>query len=412
VFTDATIDFIEYSVKKTDQPFFCALMYNAPHSPFLMDTSHYDQSKGDATITKYLDKGLPMREARLYALIDRVDQNLGRLLGKLDQLDIADNTLVVFTSDNGGVSKFWKGGMRGNKASAYEGGVRAPCFVRWPAKIEAGQQVDSQTSHVDWLPTFCEVAGIQPPVDRIIDGISLVRALEGNGKPTHHRYVYHTWDRYTPNPDRRWSISDDRWKLLCQVGTGRTAKRGNWRLFDLQSDPGESNNVAGDHPEHVRRLRKAFTDWFESVTAGRDYSPVPIPVAGPSVEIQPSWATWTGKHIAYTFDGYDWDTIDSWKVPGEKATWQLNVKQPGDYRVTLTYGCRPLDAGGTLVLSSGDPRLTHQVQATATADQFEPHDAGVIHLKAGRQTLTATVGDCPGDELMRLNGITLTPLDR
>ncbi len=412
VFTDATIDFIEYSVTKTDQPFFCALMYNAPHSPFLMDTSHYDQSKGDATIKKYLDKGLPMREARLYALIDRVDQNLGRLLGKLDQLGIAENTLVVFTSDNGGVSKFFKGGMRGNKASAYEGGVRAPCFVRWPAKIKAGQQVDSQTSHVDWLPTFCELAGIQPPTDRIIDGISLVGALEGNGKPTHHQYVYHTWDRYTPNPDRRWSISDDRWKLLCQVGTGRTATRANWRLFDLQSDPGESTNVAGEHPEHVRRLRKAFTDWFESVTAGQDYSPVPIPIAGQSVAIQPSWATWTGKHIAYTFDGYDWDTIDSWKTPGEKATWQLNVKQPGKYRVRLSYGCRPLDAGGTLVLSTGDQRLTHQVLATATAEQFEPQEAGVIDLEAGRQTLTAMVGECPGEELMRLNGITLTPLDR
>lgn len=410
VFTDATIDFIEYSAQRTDKPFFCALMYNAPHSPFLMDTSHYNQSQGDATIKKYLDKGLPMREARLYALIDRVDQNLGRLLAKIEQSGIAENTLVVFTSDNGGVSKFWKGGMNGNKASVYEGGVRAPCFVRWPSMIKAGHQVDSQTSHVDWLPTFCELAGVQPPQDRLIDGISLVNALQGRGRPTHHRYVYHTWDRYTPNPDSRWSISDDRWKLLCQVGTGRKATPANWRLFDLQSDAGETKNIAEQHPEHVKRLRRAFTDWFDSVTAGQRYTPIAIPVKGQAVAIQPSWATWTGEHIAYTFDGYDWDTIDSWKQPGENATWLLDVATPGDYDVRLTYGCRPLDAGGTIVLSVGDQTLHHPVEATATAEQFEPHAIGRIHLPKGKQTLTASVGECSGAELMRLNRIVLTPV--
>lgn len=411
VFCDAAMDFIEYSVKRTDDPFFCALMFNAPHSPFLMDTSHYNQSQGDQTIAKYLDKGLPMREARLYALIDRVDQNLGRLLERIDQLGIAENTLVVFTSDNGGVSKFWKGGMNGNKASVYEGGVRAPCFVRWPEQIRAGTQVDSQTSHVDWLPTFCQLAGVQPPDDRIIDGISLVSALKGRGKPVHHEFVYHTWDRYTPNPDSRWSVSDNRWKLLCQVGTGKQGSRVNWRLFDLQSDPGESKNVAKQNPQQVDRLRRAFVDWFDSVTANRSYQPVPIPVAQQEVEIEPSWATWTGDQIQYTFDGYDWDTIDSWNMPGERAAWNLDVNATGNYRVSLTYGCRPLDAGGTLKLAVGDQVIEHVVQASTTADQFEAHTAGVLELHAGKQTLSASVLECPGKELMRLNRITLTPLD-
>jgi arylsulfatase A len=410
VFTNASIDFIEHAVAEQGGPFFCGLMFNAPHSPFLLDTSHYGQPEGDRLLVKYLERGLPIREARIYALVERVDQNLGRLLETLEDLGVAENTLVVFTSDNGGVSKFWKGGIRGNKASAYEGGVRAPCFVRWPAKIRAGHRVTAQTSHVDWLPTFCELAGVPLPEDRTIDGISLVEQLTNESDAAHHRYVYHTWDRYQPNPDRRWSISDERWKLLCQVRTGQTASRSNWRLYDLRHDPGERENVKAQYPQHVKRLRAEFLRWFNDVTEGQTYRPVPIPVADQSVEIEPSWAEWEGEHIEYTFDGYDWDTIDHWKQPGEKATWSLDVERAGEYRVQLTYGCRPLDAGGTVQLSAGSTSLRHQTLATATADQFETRPAGTLRLPAGRVELVAEVVACPGEELMRLNQIALEPL--
>ncbi|QDV41950.1 Arylsulfatase [Stieleria neptunia] len=410
VFTDASIDFIQHAVESHDGPFFCALMFNAPHSPFLLDTSHYAQPEGDKTLKKYLDRGLPIREARIYGLIDRVDQNIGRLLDVIERFGAAENTLVVFTSDNGGVSKFWKGGMNGNKAGVYEGGVRAPCFVRWPNRIKPGQKVQAQTSHVDWLPTFCELAGVDVPQVRTIDGKSLVPLLTSGNDKTHHRYVYHTWDRYQPNDEKRWSISDDRWKLLCQVGNTATASKSNWKLFDLHADPGEKKNVAPQHPAHVDRLRTEFVRWFNDVTEGQAYTPVPVPVGDVPVDIEPSWATWTGKHIEYVFDGYDWDTIQGWKAPGEQASWKLDVDRAGSYRVRLIYGCRPLDAGGTLILRSGDDVTRHVVVASATADQFESHAAGVLHLEQGRVELVAEVAECPGNELMRLNRITLEPV--
>lgn len=407
VFTNASIDFIEHATKTQDAPFFCALMFNAPHSPFLLDTSHYEQPEGDKLLAKYLDRGLPIREARIYSLVERVDQNIGRLLEKLDSLGIADNTLVVFTSDNGGVSKYFKAGLNGNKAGVYEGGVRAPCFVRWPKQIKAGRIVEAQTSHVDWLPTLCELAKQDIPDDRAIDGISLINLLTGENESKHHKYVYHTWDRYQPNAEKRWSISDDRWKLLCQVGNDATPSRANWKLFDLAADPGEKANLAKKHPTEVDRLRAEFVRWFGDVTAGQTYSPIPVPVDLTAVEIEPSWAQWKGEHIHYTFDGYDWDTIDRWKAPGETASWKLHVKQAGQYRVSLTYGCRPVDAGGKLTVRCGDSSITHPVAATATADQFESQDAGVLHLPQGNVSLVAEVAECPGDELMRLNRITL-----
>ena len=410
LFTDASIDFIEQSAKTGEQPFFCALMYNAPHSPWLLDTSHYGQPEGDKLLTKYLKRKMPIREARIYALIERVDQNLGRLLAKLEELKIADNTLVVFTSDNGGVSSFWKGGMRGSKASPYEGGVRAPCFVRWPQSIPAGKSIEAQTSHVDWLPTFCELAGAEVPTDRKMDGLSMVNLFKAGSGTKHQKYVYHTWDRYFPNPDKIWSISDQRWKLIGVARGNPKPNDTSWQLVDLQADPSEQKNLAQEYPEEVTRLRKEFLRWFEEVTRGVEYAPIRIPVGykdADLVEISPSWATWRGKHIHYTFDGYDWDTIDGWKDPGEQATWRLNVQQSGTYQVRLRYGCRPIDAGGTIRLSVGSNELKHKVVATSTADQFDDFHVGQIKLQAGNAELKAEVVSSPGKELMRLNQIML-----
>jgi len=413
LFTDAAMDFVETSVEAGETPFFCAVMYNAPHSPFLLDTSHARQPIGDKLLEKYLDRGLPLREARIYGMIERIDQNLGRLLARLDQLGLADNTLVLFASDNGGVSQFWKGGMNGAKSSVYEGGVRAPLFVRWPGVVPAGGVVDAQVSHVDLLPTFCELAGVDPPHDRVLDGRSLVPLLMAGHGTAHHPYVYHTWDRYSPNPDRRWGISDPRWKLIGMFGENAEPDPAKWRLFDLQNDPGELNNVAKQHPEIVSRLRAEFVRWFEAVTDGITYEPVPIPVGHPdqdSGKLEPSWATCEGSNVRYTFDGYDWDTIDSWNEPGERATWRIDVLRSGRYAVKLSYGCRPQSAGGILQIAAGGSSLRHTVQATATAEQFALFPAGTIELKPGQQTLTAEVLRSPKTELLRLNAIHLEPM--
>ena len=414
LFTDAALDFIDASTETGEAPFFCCLMYNAPHSPFLLDTSHYGQPEGDRILNRYLERGLPLKEARIYSLVERIDQNLGRLLDHLEEKGLAENTVVVFTSDNGGVSKFWKGGMNGNKASVYEGGVRSPCFVRWSGTVPAGGMISGQASHVDWLPTFCELAGVDLPTDRKLDGKSLVSLLKAGKGDRHHEFVYHTWDRYFPNPDRRWGISDQRWKLLGQFGTDATPSPSGWRLFDLDADPGEKKNLAKEQPEQVRRLRAEFERWFDDVTDGITYAPIRIPVGHPRenpVEIEPSWATWEGEHVRYTFDGYDWDTLEGWKAPGEKATWRLEVVKAGRYAVSLSYGCRPLDAGGVLRLTAGGESLEHEVEATATAEQFRVIEIGELSLPAGDLELVAEVVSAPGKELMRLNGIHLERLD-
>lgn len=346
LFTDAAIEFIE---TEDDRPWFCYVPYNAPHSPHVVGTSHDGQARGDKLIDKYLDRGLDLRDARIYAMIDIIDQNVARILKKLDDLNAAEETVVVFMTDNGGVSKHFSAGLRARKASIFEGGVRVPLFVRWPNKFPAGGKVEAQCSHVDLFPTFCDLAGIDVPSDREIDGKSLLKLLEDGTGQRHQPYVYHAWDRFLPNPDYRWAISDQRWKLACQVPrtdgakrvsadavqSSRRPSRSDWQLFDLQKDFREKTNVIKEHPEIADRLRAEFLRWFDDVTEGVEYRPVPIPVGhrdDPDLEIQPSWATWQGKNIEYVFRGYDWDTIEGWREPGEQASWNLDVLEVADSR--------------------------------------------------------------------------------
>ena len=185
--TDAAIEFIdETRRRRPGAPFFGYVAYSAPHSPYQLDTSHAHQPAGDALITKYLRRGLALQQARIYAMIERVDANVGRLLEHLDRTGLARDTVVLFQSDNGGVSRHWTGNFRGFKAQVYEGGVRSPLLVRWPGRFPAGGLVRAQTAHVDLLPTFCELAGVAPPADRPIDGRSLVPLLRA-GRGEHHQ---------------------------------------------------------------------------------------------------------------------------------------------------------------------------------------------------------------------------------
>jgi arylsulfatase A len=237
--------------------------------------------------------------------------------------------------------------------------------------------------------------------------------LKAGAGERHHQYVYHAWDRYYPNPDKRWAISDQRWKLACQVQKDEQAIEKNWRLYDLYSDPGETTNVIGGHSEIVDRLRAEFLRWFQDVTEGVEYRPVPIPVGHPDeplVEIQASWATWHGENIEYVFRGYDWDTIEGWREPGEHATWRLDVQRGGRYELAISYGRSARD-GGTLEISAGDQSIECSPPPTPTPDVFERIHLGTLTLNEGSAILKAEVMKAHGNELMRLNRIFLRRVD-
>lgn len=413
LFTDAAIDFI---TRYQSEPFFCFLAYNAPHSPFLLDTSHYGQPKGDKLIEKYLAKGLPLREARIYAMVERIDENLKRLLKSVHDLGIDQETVVIFTSDNGGVSRGYKAGLKGSKASAYEGGIRVPFVVRWPGHFPAGKTTNAMVAQTDLFPTFCELAGIKVPAKLKLDGKSILPLMEqGEGKSP-HKYLYHTWDRYTPNPYHRWSIHGDRFKLVLHNSQGKKKKiEPMGQLYDLSADPGETQDLAKKYPEEAKQLRTEFLRWFDDVTAGQVYQPMPIPVGDdqePSVELQPSWAILKGDGLEYSFDGYDWDTIDKWESNQATATWQIDVLKAGRYAVELSYGYRSSHPEtGQLQISVGEEKILCQLPMSTSQNVFFKTMAGTLELKQGQQTLTVRSSNAAGITGLRLNSIWLKSLD-
>ena len=268
VFFDAAIDWID-TCREEGKPFFCYVAPNAPHAPL-------DCPAGSDTpyLAKLEAAGVkePRQRADIanfYGMIENIDMNLGRLLRKLDAWGLADDTLVVFTTDNGTATgaPVFDDGMRGTKGTVYRGGTRVPSLWRWPGTLPAGVDATAVTAHIDVLPTLCELAGVVIPAGTAakVEGRSLVPLLRDAKAPWPDRpLVAHLgrWDRgkAAESGHRQCRIREGNWSLVNQKnGTD------SWELYDVAADPGERHDLALRHPDIVARLSAAYDGWWQSV---------------------------------------------------------------------------------------------------------------------------------------------------
>ena len=180
ILTDSAINFMESNKEK---PFFCYVPFNAPHGPFQVSDKYFD---------KYKSQGLTDRNAAIYGMVENIDDNVGRLLETLDDLKLAENTIVIFLTDNGPNGSRFNGGMRGWKGNVHEGGNRVPAFIRWSGTIGAGLVSDEPAAVIDILPTLMDLCGINPPIMPKLDGISPRSFIIGrNGNHSRTSY-FHT----------------------------------------------------------------------------------------------------------------------------------------------------------------------------------------------------------------------------
>jgi arylsulfatase A len=389
LFTDSAIDFIT----SANQPFFCYVAYNVPHAPFLAPQEF---------VETYAAQNISQQDARIYALIEHCDSQIGRLLETIDHQGIRENTVVLFLSDNGGISRHFSARLRGSKGAVYENGIRSPFFARYPERFPAGKKVPVMGDVIDVFPTITELAGVSPPGDRPIDGVSLVPWLQQPEKAKQpHSHLYHMWSRDLPQNNQNWAVHDSRYKLV------------NGELYDLSQDEGETRDLAGDHPKLVAKLRREYERWFDEVTADRNYDRVPIEVGRADenpVELQMSWGQLHGE-TKYTFDAYDWDVVDGWRMPGDAVEWSISVVQPGRYEVSVSYGSDLAESGGLFRVRVGASEIEGRVEPTPTADVFVTRRVGVLQLEAGDATVRVEAASVPGQELMKLNRVWLKRLD-
>jgi arylsulfatase A-like enzyme len=195
------------------------------------------------------------------AMVEDMDDSVGRVLAKLEQLKIADRTIVIFTSDNGGYGQATaQPPLRGAKSEAYEGGIRVPLIVRWPGIVRPGSVCETPVTSPDFLPTCCEIAGVRPDDRQALDGVSLVPLLKETGKLERNSLFWH-YPHYNDLSKPHGIVRQGDWKLIEFYEDGRL------ELYDLKNDIGEKTNLAADEKEKAKQLQQALADWRRQVGA-------------------------------------------------------------------------------------------------------------------------------------------------
>ncbi|MDF1816626.1 MAG: arylsulfatase [Verrucomicrobiales bacterium] len=412
-FTNRAIRFIE---ENKDTSFFTYLPYNTPHSPMQVPDEYWDRME-DKEFTMHNRE--PEKENNLHlraalAMCENIDWNVGRLLRKLDELGIADNTIVAYFHDNGPNGVRWNGDMKGRKGSTDEGGVRSPLLLRWPVAVEPGTVVKTNGAAIDLLPTLANMAEIKISGTKPLDGISLKAAILGENNEIVDRTLISSWKG-------KVSARSDRFRL---------GNKG--QFFDIDNDPGQRVNVADQFPREYKKLKDSVSKWkaenLPRLTQETDnrpfvighpdyrYSQIPARDGIPSGSIK--------RSNKYPNDSF----FHNWVNAEDYITWKAEVASPGKYEVEIYYTCPPEDAGSTIELSFQDAKLQGKIsrghdspllgaekdrspRMESYTKDFTSMKLGTIELPAGPGTLKLSAVSKIGTHVMDFRLMMLTRVE-
>lgn len=392
VWFDQAVRYIDKS-KNKKKPFFMYLSTNAPHAPFIVDGKYSEP---------YKRLGVPGESANFYGMIANIDENLGKLRTYLAEQGLADNTLLIYTTDNGTARGFFKSkdkksikgfnaGMRGQKGSEYDGGHRVPFFMHWPAKgLDKGLDVDRLAQHIDIFPTLIELIGL-PAVDQgklsrgPMDGEQQsVFWIGDKSLPSQATRFVHSQRIYTPKKWRKSTVMTEQWRLI----NGK-------ELYDIEKDPGQQNNIAAAHPEIVSQLRGDYDKWWDSLKPVFD-DVVRIDLGGvenPTMLMSHDWAFKEG-HTAWHQNHVKGNALLN-------GPFMVNIKKAGKYRITPMRWPESVDKPSGCISASvefifepkaedaGDP--LHRDLTRRVLDPDKPAESFEVLLPVGSAALTTTL---------------------
>lgn len=398
VFFDEAMKFIGARDTPTDRPFFVYLPTPAVHDPWNVD---------DKYARPYRDMGLPEAVAKFYGMVTNVDENVGRLRSFLQDHDLADNTILIFTTDNGtaigwsaGSAKydFFNAGMRDWKGSEYEGGHRVPFMIHWPAGgIREGRDEETLCQHIDVWPTLAALCGLDPVAEgRLkrgpLDGVSLAPLLLKGvpAAPGGVRFV-HSQRTSTPIKWRKSAVMTEQYRLI----NGR-------ELYDIVADPGQTHDIAHQHPDLMEQLRGDYDKWWAS--------------------LEPVFS----EHVRFDIGGVENPTTlmsHDWFMEGENPSiWHHNyihqgrpgngpfmvhIVKAGKYRITPMRWPEYVDKPSGCVKAEVTIQMTDRqdvrtglplIQASTPLDPTLPAKALVVDLPAGPAALTTTMTRVDGSQ--------------
>ena len=263
--------------RKAGGPFFAYIATNAPHGPLDCPAEYEKRYSGQ----------VPPNVAKFYGMITNIDDNFGKLMARLSEWKLEQDTLVIFMTDNGGTAgvQTYNAGMRGNKGTPYEGGIRVPSFWRWPAAFSGGVDVAALTAQIDYFPTLAELAGVSldAALQKQVEGRSLLPLLKDPKAAWPDRHLFAHVGRWPKGGAaaaklQRCAVRNTRYKMVHDA-------RGDWQLFDMPADPGEKTDVKAEHPDVVRELSAVYDKWWDETQPYLVNENVVPPKINPFVEL-------------------------------------------------------------------------------------------------------------------------------
>jgi len=405
--TNHALAFIE---KNKERPFFCYLPYNIPHSPMQVPDRFYDKFKDQSIEMRNRDpKAEKIEMTRcVLAMCENIDWNVGRILQKLEESGLSKKTIVIYFSDNGPNSWRWNGGMKGRKGSTDEGGVRVPFIIRWPGHIESGTRIRQIAGAIDLLPTLADMAGIRIVSTKPLDGVSIKPLLFKTAENWPDRMIF-------SHQNGRVSVRTQRYRL------DHTGK-----LFDMESDPGQYNDISKDKPQITAKLRKAVAQWKEEVLPKTKDDRPPVGYAEFPTTFLPARDGVPHGNIQRSGRAPNCSYFKNWTSKNDKMTWDIDVVTGGYYEAVIYYTCPAKDVGSTIELDFNENRIRGKVSeahdppaigaefdrfgrgSESFVKDFRPLRLGVFRLEKGRGELTLRATDVPGGSVMEVRAVALT----
>ncbi|HTI50807.1 MAG TPA: arylsulfatase [Planctomycetaceae bacterium] len=412
---DLTTHALAFIEKNARKPFFCYLPFNTPHSPMQVPNRFWDKFKDAKLELRYegTEREDPAMTRAALAMCENIDVNVGRVLQKLDELQLAENTIVLYFSDNGPNSWRWNGGMKGRKGSTDEGGVRSPLLVRWPGSIRPGTRIPHIAAAIDLLPTLAELTGIPVVSEKPLDGISVAPLLRGTA---------------TAWPDR---MIFSHWAGKVSVRTQELRLDAAGKLFDMTVDPGQTRDLARERPAVAARLIAAINDWKRDVlaelpTGESDQRSFPVGFPEFPTTILPARDGVATGGIRRSSNAPNCSFFTNWTSLDDRIRWEVEVATTGRYEAVVYYTCVAENLGSTIELRFNDSRIRTKVTEAhdpplvgADHDRvprvgesymkdFRPLRLGEFRLEAGRGALTLQAIDIPGKQVIDVRAVVLT----
>ena len=397
---DLTNEAMEFMEQHHSDRFLIYLPYNTPHSPMQVPDTYWERFQNKEIRLHHRDgkeQELHLRAA--LAMCENIDWNVGRLLAKLDELELSQDTIVVFFHDNGPNGRRWNGDMKGRKGSTDEGGVRSPLLVRYPRMIPKGTHISQIAAAIDLLPTLSELAGIETLPEKPLDGKSLKPLLLSKDDEWPDRYLFSHWRG-------RVSVRSQQYRLDAQG-----------KLFDLSKDPGQRRPI--DNPTVAKPMLAAADAWKKELLPELESDSRPFIVGHPGHQFTqlPARDAQTVGSIRRSNRFPNCSFFSNWTSQDDEISWVIDVPEAGSFDVEVYYSCPAQDVGSTIELRFLNERLRSKVSTAhdpplrgaehdrsprteSYVKDFRPLSMGTIRLKKGSGRLTLRALQIPGAQVM------------